>query len=136
GGGASEASQKTTLGPRRPVRPAPPRPFVPRPQQAGGEIERGQSDVTPVERQRQGALTMTSQGILPRGAAAERGSTAGGGEGARAKRARKPPCGPGGRSGPRPLGTSCRSPSKLGEKSQEASPTAPPGAGRARGHCR
>src|SRR5690606_6463544 len=110
------------------LRTAPPRPFEPPPQpgggehhrrpphrpprHAGGEIQRGQSDGPPVERQRQGALTMTSQGILPRGAAAERGSTAGGGEGARAKRARKPPCGPGGRYGPRPLGTSCHSPSK------------------------
>src|SRR5690554_225490 len=48
GGGASEASQKTTVSPRRPVRTAPPRHFVPLPQQAGGEIQRGQSDVSPV----------------------------------------------------------------------------------------
>src|SRR5690554_3274120 len=56
GGGASEASQKTTVSPRRPVRTAPPRHFVPLPQQAGGEIQRGQSDFSPVERQQNGRL--------------------------------------------------------------------------------
>src|SRR5690606_6463546 len=74
GGGASEASQKTTLWPRRPVRTAPPRHFVPLPQQAGGEIQRGQSDVSPVERQRQGGTGDDfPTGLLPRGAAATGG---------------------------------------------------------------
>src|SRR5690606_12683901 len=117
--------------------------FVPLPQQAGGEIQRGQSDVSPVERQQSGRLngfspvgaaakrarTMTSQRTSPRGAAAKRGSTAEGREGARAKRAMRHP-GVSQRScGPRPLGTSCHSPSKLGEKSKEASRTSPPWSG-------
>src|SRR5690606_27231019 len=90
---------------------------------------RGQSDVSPVERQRNGARTMTPKGLLPRGAAANRGSTAEGREGARAKRAMRHP-GVSQRScGPRPLGTSCHSPSKLGEKSKEASRTSPPWSG-------
>src|SRR5690606_30808239 len=125
GGGASEASQETPWRSPAGLRTAPPRHFVPLPQQAGGEIQRGQSDVSPVERQRQGALTMTSQGLLPRGAAAERGSTAEGREGARAKRARKPPCGPGGRYGPRPLHFADR------YIAEEAKPrTSPPAGGR------
>src|SRR5690554_225492 len=54
GGGASEASQETPWSSPAVLRTAPPRHFVPLPQQAGGEIQRGQSDVSPVERQRQG----------------------------------------------------------------------------------
>src|SRR5690606_14323477 len=54
GGGASEASHETPWSCPAVLRTAPPRRFVPRPQQAGGEIQRGQSDVPPVERQRQG----------------------------------------------------------------------------------
>src|SRR5690606_9797245 len=72
-------------------------------------------------------------GRRPRGAAAERASTAEGREGARAKRAMRHP-GVSQRScGPRPLGTSCHSPSKLGEKSKEASRTSPPWSGSDRG---
>src|SRR5690606_10288316 len=86
GGGASEASQKTTVDSLRSYGPRPlgtschsPTPLT----ASWGRKPRPQ---------RQGRPTP-----LPRGAAAERGSTAGGGEGARAKRARKPPwipCGP------------------------------------------
>src|SRR5690554_1177836 len=65
GGGASEASQETPWSFPAVLRTAPPRHFVPLPQQAGGEIQRGQSDVSPVERQRQGALTMTPQRTSP-----------------------------------------------------------------------
>src|SRR5690554_5783949 len=80
GGGASEASQKTTV--------VCPRSYGPRP------LGTSCHSPTPLTAswgrnplpQRQGRPTP-----LPRGAAAERGSTAGGGEGARAKRARKPP---------------------------------------------
>src|SRR5690606_32426023 len=54
GGGASEASQETPWSSLAVLRTAPPRHFVPLPQQAGGEIQRGQSDASPVERQRQG----------------------------------------------------------------------------------
>src|SRR5690606_17500494 len=126
---ASEANQETPWSSLAVLRTAPLRHFVPLPQQAGGEIQRGQSDVSPVERQRNGARTMTPKGLLPRGAEAERGSTAEGGEGARAKRAMRHP-GVSQRScGPRPLGTSCHSPSKLGEKSKEASRTSPPWSG-------
>src|SRR5690554_2747134 len=86
GGGASEASQKTTVDSLRSCGPRPlgtschsPTPLT---------ASWGRNPLP----QRQGRPTP-----LPRGAAAERGSTAGGGEGARAKRARKPPwfpCGP------------------------------------------
>src|SRR5690606_14209544 len=68
------------------LRTAPPRHFVPLPHSANRFV--GENPLP----QRQGRPTP-----LPRGAAAERGSTAGGGEGARAKRARKSPwfpCGP------------------------------------------
>src|SRR5690606_1968494 len=129
GGGASEASHETPWSFPAVLRTAPPRHFVPLPQQAGGEIQRGQSDVSPVERQRQGALTMTSQGLLPRGAAAERGSTAESREGARAKRARKPPCGPGGRYGPRPLHFADR---YIGEEARPAQVPRPEAGGRYR----
>src|SRR5690554_1453467 len=80
GRGASEASQKTTVVS---LRSSGPRPLgtschSPTPLTASwGRNPRPQ---------RQGRPTP-----LPRGAAAERGSTAGGEEGARAKRARKPP---------------------------------------------
>src|SRR5690606_33010255 len=86
GGGASEASQETTVVS---LRSSGPRPLgtschSPTPLTASwGRNPRPQ---------RQGRPTP-----LPRGAAAERGSTAGGGEGARAKRPRTPPlfpCGP------------------------------------------
>src|SRR5690606_1114139 len=53
------------------LRTAPPRHFVPLPQQAGGEIQRGQSDVSPAERQQNGRL----HGFSPVGAAAERART-------------------------------------------------------------
>src|SRR5690554_5347518 len=80
GGGASEASQETTV---ISLRSSGPRPlgtscYSPTPLTASW----GRNPLP----QRQGRPTP-----LPRGAAAERGSTAGGGEGARAKRARKPP---------------------------------------------
>src|SRR5690606_32908126 len=45
GGGASEASHETPWSFPAVLRTAPPRHFVPLPQQAGGEIQRGQSDV-------------------------------------------------------------------------------------------
>src|SRR5690554_6469658 len=48
GGGASEASQETPWSFPAVLRTAPPRHFVPLPQQAGGEIQRGQWDVSPV----------------------------------------------------------------------------------------
>src|SRR5690606_14943077 len=64
-------------------------------------------------------------GRLPRGAAAKRGSTAGGREGARAKRARRPQRRPGGRYGPRPLHFADR------YIAEEAKPrTSPPAGGR------
>src|SRR5690554_4615830 len=56
GGGASEASHETFWSSLAVLRTAPPRHFVPLPQQAGGEIQRGQSDVSPVERQQNGRL--------------------------------------------------------------------------------
>src|SRR5690606_41491762 len=80
GGGASEAGQETTVvslrsyGPRTLGTSC----HSPTPLTASW----GRNPLP----QRQGRPTP-----LPRGAAAERGSTAGGGEGARAKRARKPP---------------------------------------------
>src|SRR5690606_39487212 len=111
---ASEANQETPWSSLAVLRTAPLRHFVPLPQQAGGEIQRGQSDVSPVERQRNGARTMTPKGLLPRGAEAERGSTAEGREGARAKRAKGQPGVPRGTYGQRRLGPSCRSPSRPG----------------------
>src|SRR5690606_8682736 len=86
GGGASEASQQTTVNSLRSYGPRPlgtpchsPTPLT---------ASRGRNPLP----QRQGRPTP-----LPRGAVAERRSTAGGGEGARAKPARNPPwfpCGP------------------------------------------
>src|SRR5690606_30197354 len=54
GGGASEASHETPWRFPAVLRTAPPRHFVPLPQQAGEEIQRDQSDVSPVERQPNG----------------------------------------------------------------------------------
>src|SRR5690606_3814784 len=71
GGGASEASHETPWSFPAVLRTAPPRHFVPLPQQAGGEIQRGQSDVSPVERQQNGRLN----GFSPVGAAAKRART-------------------------------------------------------------
>src|SRR5690606_23169193 len=102
GGGASEASQETTVISLRSYGPRPlgtscqsPTPLT----ASWGRKPRPQ---------RQGRPTP-----LPRGAAAERGSTAGGGEGARAKRARNPTVISLRSYGPRPLGTSCHSPTPL-----------------------
>src|SRR5690606_12020143 len=102
GGGASEASQKTTVDSLRSYGPRPlgtschsPTPLT---------ASWGRNPLP----QRQGRPTP-----LPRGAAAERGSTAGGGEGARAKRARNPTVISLRSCGPRPLGTSCHSPTPL-----------------------
>src|SRR5690606_31715839 len=95
GGGASEASQETTVGSLRSCGPRPlgtschsPTPLT----ASGGRNPLPQRRYLPPAFGRG-----TNPERLPRGAAAERGSTAGGGEGARAKRARKPPwspCGP------------------------------------------
>src|SRR5690606_37664242 len=102
GGGASEASQETTVISLRSYGPRPlgtschsPTPLT----ASWGRNPRPQ---------RQGRPTP-----LPRGAAAEQGSTAGGGEGARAKRARNPTVDSLRSYGPRPLRTSCHSPTPL-----------------------
>src|SRR5690606_16065167 len=89
------------------------------------EIQRGQSDVSPVERQRQGALTMTSQRTSPPWSGSgtgEYGRRPGGGA---SEASQKPPCGPGGRYGPRPLHFADR------YIAEEAKPrTSPPAGGR------
>src|SRR5690606_12520037 len=65
GGGASEASQETPWSFPAVLRTAPPRHFVPLPQQAGGEIQRDQSDLSPVERKRQGGTDDDPQRTSP-----------------------------------------------------------------------
>src|SRR5690606_12843727 len=73
GGGASEASHETPWSFPAVLRTAPPRHFVPLPQETGGEIQRGQSDFSPVGAAAKRARTMTSQRTSPPWSGSETG---------------------------------------------------------------
>src|SRR5690606_6758787 len=102
GGGASEANQETTVISLRSYGPPPLGPACHPPTPPTASWGRQPPP------QRPGRPTP-----LPRGAGAERGRPAGGGEGAPTQRGRNPTVDSLRSSGPRPLGTSCHSPTPL-----------------------